>query len=106
EDPKFPGAMGWGRESFEFAEQHPMTAPPFSRNIDHVILRLDPATVPEASRALHPDGDFPVVWARQYGKGRVFNLGWGEFEETWDDPGFQKMILGGIQWVLGSVQAD
>ena len=106
EDPKFPGAMSWGAESFEFAEQHPIAGPAYSREIDHVILRLDPASMPEQVRSRRPDGDYPVVWARQYGKGRVFNVGWGEFEETWDDPGFQNMVLGGIKWVLGSVQAD
>jgi type 1 glutamine amidotransferase len=106
EDPKFPGAMGWGAESFEFAEQHPIAGPPYSREIDHVILRLDPESMPADVRARRPDGDYPVVWARQYGKGRVFNVGWGEFEETWDDPGFQNLILGAIRWAVGSVQAD
>jgi uncharacterized protein len=106
EDPKFPGAMGWGAESFEFPEQHPIAGPPYSREIDHVILRLDPESMPADVRARRPDGDYPVVWARQYGKGRVFNVGWGEFEETWDDPGFQNLMLGAIRWAVGSVQAD
>jgi len=106
EDPKFPGAMSWGAESFEFPEQHPIAGPPYSRDIDHVILRLDPKTLPAAVRDRRPDGDYPVVWARQYGKGRVFNMGWGEFEETWDDPGVQGLMLGAIRWALGSVDAD
>ena len=106
EDPKFPGAMGWGKTSFMFEEQHPMFAGTYSRAIDHVVLRLDPATIPEQYRTQHPDGDFPIAYARQYGRGRVFNMGWGEFEATWDDPGLQKMMLGAIQWALGSVAAD
>ena len=106
EDPKFPGAMGWGKTSFMFEEQHANFGGTYSRDIDHVILRLDPATVPAQYRTQHPDGDFPVAFARQYGKGRVFNIGWGEFEATWDDPGMQKLMLGAIQWAVGSVQAD
>jgi len=106
EDPKFPGAMSWGAESFEFPEQHPIAGPPYSRDIDHVILRLDPKTMPESVRNRRPDGDYPVVWARQYGKGRVFNFGWGEFEETFDDPGVQGLLLGAIRWAVGSVDAD
>ena len=47
-----------------------------------------------------------TAFARQYGKGRVFNIGWGEFEATWDDPGMQKLVLGAIQWAVGSVSAD
>jgi type 1 glutamine amidotransferase len=106
EDPAFPGAMSWGKTSFMFEEQHANFGGPYSREIDHVILRLDPETVPEQYRAQHPDGDFPVAFTRQYGKGRVFNIGWGEFEATWDDPGMQKFMLGAIQWALGSVPAD
>jgi hypothetical protein len=106
EDPKFPGAMSWGKRSFMFEEQHQMYAGRFSRDIDHVILRLEPSTVPEASRKLHPDGDFPVAFARQYGKGRVSTIGWGEFEATWDDPGMRKFMLNAIKWSLGSIPAD
>jgi type 1 glutamine amidotransferase len=89
-----------------FEEQHANFGGTYSRDIDHVILRLDPATVPVQYRTQHPDGDFPVAFARQYGKGRVFNIGWGEFEATWDDPGMRKLMLGAIQWAVGSVQAD
>jgi type 1 glutamine amidotransferase len=106
EDPNFPGAMGWGKTSFMFEEQHQMFAGRFSRDVDRVILRLDPATMSEQARKNHPDGDFPAAFARQYGKGRVFQIGWGEFEATWDDPGMQKLMLGAIQWAVGSVQAD
>lgn len=106
EDPKFPGAMSWGTTSFMFDEQHANFGPPYSRKIDHVILRLDPSTVPDRYRQQHPDGDIPVAFARQYGKGRVFNIGWGEFEATWDDPGMRNFMLGAIQWALGSIPAD
>ena len=72
---------------------------------DAVRWKLD-TPIPAAVRDRRPDGDYPVVWARQYGKGRVFNIGWGEFEETWDDPGVQGLILGAIRWAVGSVEAD
>jgi type 1 glutamine amidotransferase len=98
--------MSWGKTSFMFEEQHAVFGGNYSRDIDHVILRLDPTTVPEQYHAQHPDGDFPVAIARQYGKGRVFNIGWGEFEATWDDPGLQGLMLGAIKWAVGSVQAD
>ena len=106
EDQNFPGAMSWGSSTFMFDEQHPVLMPPYSRDKVHVILRLDPASLTEQQRAMRPDGDFPVVWARQYGKGRVYNVGWGEYEVTWDNPGFQKMMLEGIKWALGMVPAD
>jgi uncharacterized protein len=106
EDPAFPGAMAFGATTFMFDEQHPVLMAPYSREKVHVIMRLDPASLTAQQRAMRPDGDFPVVWAQQYGKGRVFNTGWGEFDKTFDDPGFQKMLLEGIKWALGTVPAD
>ena len=106
EDPKFPGADAFGGAPFTFFEQHPVLKAPYSREKVHVILRLDPNKLSPENRARRPDGDFPVAWARQYGKGRMYNIGWGEFEETWDDPRFQKMILGAIKWALGTAPAD
>jgi quinoprotein glucose dehydrogenase len=106
EDPKFPGAMAWGAPTFLFNDQHPTFKAPYSRDKVHVIMRLDPESLSAADRARRPDGDFPVVWARQYGKGRVFNVGWGHPDATWDDPHFQAMMLEGIKWALGLTPAD
>jgi type 1 glutamine amidotransferase len=106
EDPKFPGALAFGPGPFVFTEQHPVLKEPYSREKEHVILRLDPSKLSAADRARRPDGDFPVVWARQYGKGRVYNEGWGHDEKVWDDPRFQKMVLEGIKWALGVVPGD
>ena len=106
EDPKFPGADAFGGPTFMFNEQHPVWKEPYSRDKVHVILRLDPESLDPANRARRPDGDFPVVWAKQYGKGRVFNIGWGHLDATWDDPRFQKMMLEGIKWAMGLTPAD
>jgi type 1 glutamine amidotransferase len=106
EDPKFPGAMAFGSTIFMFNDQHPVLKAPYSRDKVHVIMRLDPASLDEMNRARRPDGDFPQVWAVQYGKGRVLNIGWGHPETTWDDPRFQSMVLEGIKWAMGVTKAD
>src|SRR6516164_6292709 len=106
EDPKFPGADAFGLTPFQFTEQHPVLKEPYSRDNVHVIMRLDPDKLSPNDRARRADGDFPVVWARQYGKGRMYNVGWGHEESTWDDPRFQKMVLEGIKWAMGVTQAD
>ena len=67
---------------------------------------LDPDSLDEKNRARRADGDFPVVWAKQYGKGRVFNVGWGHPDTTWDNPQFQAMMLEGIKWAMGVTPAD
>jgi uncharacterized protein len=106
EDPKFPGADAFGGPTFMFSEQHPVWVAPYSREKAHVVLRLDPGKLDETNRARRPDGDFPVAIAKQYGKGRVFNVGWGHPDATWDDPRFQKFMLEGIKWAMGLTPAD
>jgi type 1 glutamine amidotransferase len=106
EDPAFPGANAFGGNTFMFNDQHPVFKAPYGRDKVRVIMRLDPDSLDEKNRARRPDGDFPVVWARQYGKGRVFNVGWGHPDTTWDDPRFQQMMLEGIKWAMGVTKAD
>jgi len=79
---------------------------PYARDQVRVIMRLDPDSLDAANRARRPDGDFPVVWVMQYGKGRVFNVGWGHPDTTWDNPQFQTMMLEGIKWAMGVVPGD
>ena len=106
EDPSFPGANAFGGNTFMFNDQHPVFKAPYGRDKVRVIMRLDPDSLDEKNRARRPDGDFPVVWAKQYGKGRVFNVGWGHPDTTWDDPRFQQMMLEGIKWAMGVTKAD
>jgi type 1 glutamine amidotransferase len=63
---------------------------------------LDPSktTSEQASRA-RADGYLPIVWAKNYGKGRVFNMTGGHNEQTVDDRKFQGLLLEGIEWALG-----
>ena len=105
EDPAFPGADAFAGTSFTFDEQHPILKEPFSRDLVHVIMSIDPNTIDPQHRLKRQDDDFPVVWSRAYGKGRVYHVGWGHVEATWDDPRFQKMILEGIKWAMGSAAA-
>lgn len=101
EDPEFPGANSFGGHAFQFTEQHPVLKEPYSRDGVNVIMRLDPESLSAEQRAKRDDDDFPVVWSRQYGKGRVFSVGWGHLDSTWDDPRFQDLVLGGIEWAMG-----
>ncbi len=106
EDPKFPGGDAFGPAPFMFNEQHPVLKAPYARDRVHVIMRLDPSSLDATNAARRPDGDLPQVWAVQYGKGRVFNTGWGHLDATWDDPRFQKMMLEGIKWAMGLTPGD
>ena len=52
------------------------------------------------------DGDFPVAWAKSYGKGRVFYSTLGHVVESWDDPVLQQMYFNAMKWALGLTPGD
>lgn len=105
EDPKFPGANAFPR-SFVLNDQFPVMRAPFSSKDVHVILRLDASKLTAEQISHRPDGDIPVVWAKPYGKGRVYNLTIGHREEVWDETAFRTLAREGIRWALGLVSAD
>ncbi len=132
EDPKFPGVDGFP-STFWFRDQFTVVGPNFSREASHVIMRLDSSKLDEAqarqqaalkaanssaspdrarqgfqkaASARRPDGDMPIVWAKQYGKGRVWYSSFGHEEVSLDDPRVQKMYIGAIKWALGLADAD
>jgi hypothetical protein len=99
-DPRFPGADAFGATSITFPDQFPILKAPYAKGKVHTIIRLDPSRMTEAQRARRPDGDMPVVFALEYGKGRVYNSAFGHPDETWDDPRVQKMYLEAIKWAM------
>lgn len=50
--------------------------------------------------------DFPQTWARTHGKGRVFYSSMGHREDVWANENFQALLLGGLDWATGKVDAD
>ncbi|MCA9159204.1 MAG: ThuA domain-containing protein, partial [Planctomycetales bacterium] len=40
----------------------------------------------------------PWTWVRSQGQGRVFYTAWGHDRRTWNNPGFQNLLLRGIRW--------
>jgi type 1 glutamine amidotransferase len=52
------------------------------------------------------DGDFPVAWAKTYGKGRVFYSTLGHADESWDNPVLGRMYLEALRWALRLVDGD
>lgn len=124
EDPKFPGMDAFPRE-FTFRDQFtivgPMSgrgataraAPNFSRGKVRVLMKLDGSKIDRSNPAyarlvaeFREDNDFPIVWAREYGKGRVFYSSFGHEDTTMDDPRIQKMYLDAIKWLMKISDAD
>ena len=81
---------------------------PYSREKLHVLMSIDLAKSgpPPPSLAVRPDKDYGLVWIRSYGKGRIFNCALGHTVLLFGTPQMAQMVLNGIQFVLGDLEAD
>lgn len=98
-DTKFPGFQGV--QDFELMEEW-YSHKDFAPNL-HVLLVQETEGMHGPHYARPP---FPATWARMHGKGRVFYTSMGHREDVWMNPTFQQILLGGISWAVGNVQAD
>ncbi|MDC6350510.1 ThuA domain-containing protein [Zeaxanthinibacter sp. PT1] len=63
----------------------------------NVLLKLDESSYSGGENG----GEHPIAWYHQFEGGRSFYTGLGHTEEAYDNPDFQKHLLGGIQYCLG-----
>jgi type 1 glutamine amidotransferase len=91
----FPAAFAFNDEFYQPSQ--------YSRDKIDVLLRLD--VKPGDSRA-HADGDYPLAWAKMYGKGRVFFGSFAHASATWDIRDVQQMYFEAMRWALGLTDAD
>ena len=104
EDPTFPATKHFP-PVFNFTDEFYQTKD-FSREKSHVLLRLDTSNLPPKPDFHRLDGDFPLAWAKMYGKGRVFYSSLGHDAKTWDNPDVYHMYFEAIKWALGLTDAD
>jgi hypothetical protein len=101
EEQGFPGWSSLGN-SFPIRDEFYMTTEkPYSRSKVDVIARLDASKMDLTKPGLRKDMDYPVAWAKTYGKGKVFWSTFGHADEAWDDPRVQGIYLGALRWALG-----
>jgi len=104
EDPLFPATKHFP-QVFPFADEF-YQPKAYSRDKIRVLLRLDTAKMPPNSELHGTDGDFPLAWAKTYGKGRVFYSSLGHAASTWDNPDVYHMYFEALKWALGLVPGD
>jgi type 1 glutamine amidotransferase len=102
ESPNFPATKHFPA-SFPFTDEF-YQPKNLSRDKVDVLLRLDLSNVP-ANPALHLNGDYPLAWAKMYGKGRVFYGSFAHAAETWDIRAVQQMYFEAMRWALGLTDA-
>jgi uncharacterized protein len=101
EDPSFPATKHFPA-TFPFVDEF-YQAKAFSRDA-RVLLRLDTSKMPANPQLRNMD--FPLAWAKTYGKGRVFYSSLGHAPETWDNRNVAQMYFEAIKWALGLTDAD
>ena len=104
EDPLFPATRHFP-PSFSFKDEFYQPKDD-SRQRMRVLLRLDIAGLPPSADLHRTDGDFPLAWAKMYGKGRVFYSSLGHAAGTWDNPDVYHMYFEALKWSLGMTEAD
>jgi type 1 glutamine amidotransferase len=102
EDPSFPATKHFAA-TVPFADEFYQTKE-FSRDKSRVLLRLDVARMPPNPQLRRQD--FPLAWARMYGKGRVFYSSLGHGQEMWDNRDVAQMYFEAIKWSLGLTDGD
>jgi type 1 glutamine amidotransferase len=90
--------------SFPFTDEFYQPKDHSREKID-VVLRLDLANV-QANPSLHLKGDYPLAWAKTYGKGRVFYGSFAHSSATWDIRDIQQMYFEAMRWALGLTEYD
>jgi type 1 glutamine amidotransferase len=105
EDAQFPGMKHFPRQFTLHDEIYQIKD--FSRDRVRVLLRLDAGKLDLSQKGIRrQDNDFAVIWARNYGKGRVLYNGLGHRQDVWDRSDFQKMWLEMVPWAMGLIPGD
>jgi type 1 glutamine amidotransferase len=105
EDSTFPGMKNFPATFTLFDEVYQIKA--FSRQNVRVLLSLDADKIDLTRKGVkRTDKDFAVIWAKNYGKGRVLYHGLGHVQAVWERPDFQKMWLEMVQWSMGLIPGD
>lgn len=95
----------------------------FDRSTVHGLLKIDRLMVnaDDVKAKKVTEGDFPVAWCKQMGKGRVFYTSLGHRDDVWDPAAteggkrmnppelsklYQQHVTGGILWALSLAPGD
>ena len=103
-DPKFPGFTDAGTGFELFEEWYSLKN--LAKDM-HVILWMGTWSLMNTGKdSVYRRPPYPLAWARNFGKGRVFYTAMGHRDDVWANPMFQSMLVGGIKWSLGDAHAD
>lgn len=77
----------------------------FNKDNIHVLAMLEPGDE-RTKQDKYNIPNYPVIWCRTYGDGRVFYNALGHREDVWDNPVFQQHVIDAAMWALGEGPAS
>ena len=83
-------------------KEHPITQGVVDFKITDELYILDraPQNAHLLAAAVWEDKSQPMVYTRKHGKGNVLYNALGHDEAAFNNPMFQKLVVGGIKWLL------
>lgn len=66
----------------------------------HVLALLDTSS-DAFEQEIYDRDDYPVIWCRSFGAGRVFYNAMGHREDVWDNEIFQRAFVDALHWAIG-----
>jgi uncharacterized protein len=104
-DPGFPGAKGFGSDSFRLLDEW-YTQKNWADDLHVVLTQVTEGMKTTGGDRMYARPDFPETWIRMHGKGRVFYTSMGHREDVWENPKYQGLLLGALSWASGQADAD
>jgi type 1 glutamine amidotransferase len=95
------------QQDFQIKEEiYQFNVEPYTREHLRILLQLDPERSDSVSGMKRIDGDYPIAWLQQVGRGRVFYSSLGHNHEIFSNSLILKHYLAGIQFATGDLKAD
>ena len=66
----------------------------------HVLALLDTSS-DTLEQEIYDRDDYPIIWCKSFGAGRVFYNAMGHREDVWDDKIFQGAFVDALHWAIG-----
>jgi type 1 glutamine amidotransferase len=106
-DPKFPGMPhGYGSQGPSFTINDEWYALKNMPEDLHVIMVQVTKGMKSGPVGEYNRPNYPMTWARNHGRGRVFYTSMGHREDVWTNPMYQGLLLGALAWATRRVDAD
>lgn len=99
-DHKFPGTESLGEALPVYDEWYALKN--FAPNL-HVLLVMETKGMKGGD---YQRPNYPCTWAHQFEKGRAFYTSMGHREDVWTSQAFQLVLMGGVHWAVGNIEAD